>query len=103
MSIKALTRDNFYSGVYAYAIVEEVILGLATVRLVKGGARLTSLPVIGGQVLIGDKVIVDYSSNIPPVVRPIDEHPYYDEEEFEFALALPVPVDDEPLEEKLVE
>lgn len=94
-SVKEIIRGNFYGGLYVYAIVEEINLGLATVRLCKGGARLTQLPVIGGQVLVGERVIVDYSSNVPPVVRPIEEHPPYDDEIFDIAPMLPLWQDEE--------
>lgn len=53
-----------------YATVEDLIFGRATVRISEHGARLTGLSVVGGFVEVGDQVIVDYSSGVPPVVRP---------------------------------
>lgn len=70
-------RQTQKSGVYLPATVEEVNLGYATVRLSTDGARLTNLPVMGGMVVPGEKVIVDYSGGTPPLVRPVTT-PYED-------------------------
>jgi hypothetical protein len=59
------------------AVVEDISLGYATVRLANRGARLTGLPVLGGAVVVGESVIVDYSGGTPPLVRPITT-PYID-------------------------
>jgi hypothetical protein len=48
-------------------------MGFATVRLATKGARLTNLPVVGGEVAVGQRVAIDYSAGVPPVVRPIAE------------------------------
>jgi hypothetical protein len=53
-----------------YAKVEAVEIGLATVRLAESGTRLTNLSIIGGEINVGETVIIDYSSGTPPVVRP---------------------------------
>lgn len=64
-------RQSQKSGVYVYADVEDINLGYATVRLANNGTRMTNLPVLGGAVTIGERVIIDYSSGVPPLVRPI--------------------------------
>ena len=71
-------RQTHKSGVYVNAVVEEVHHGYATVRLASSGARMTGLSVLGGAVIDGDQVIVDYSAGTPPVVRPITT-PYEDD------------------------
>ena len=68
MSIKAIIRRTVDGGAYTYGIVESYILGLATVRLAEGGARLTGIPVTSN-VRAGDVVIVDYTSDVPSVRR----------------------------------
>jgi hypothetical protein len=60
-----------------WAYVESYALGYATVRLAQGGARLTNLAVLGAMVKPGDLVIVDYSTGIKPVVRPVSTKPVY--------------------------
>ena len=72
-------RQTQKSGAYANAVVEEISLGYATVRLAKNGARLTRLPVLGGAVSEGENVIVDWSAGVPPLVRPITT-PYPEDE-----------------------
>ncbi len=55
-----------------YATVDEVSpFGTATVRLATNGARLTNLPVHGQTVVAGQRVVVDYSSEGKPYVRPL--------------------------------
>jgi hypothetical protein len=71
-------RQTQKSGVYIYAVVEGISLGYATVRFANGGARMTNLPVLGGAVMVGEKVVVDYSGGVPPLVRPITT-PWEDE------------------------
>lgn len=71
MTLRRLVRNIHQKGSQVYAVVEEINLGFATVRIADRGARLTSLPVVGGTVTIGQRVIVDYSAGTPPVVRPI--------------------------------
>jgi len=75
-------RQTHKSGAYIKAVVEDVTLGYATVRLANNGARLTRLPILGGAVSVGENVIVDYSAGIPPLVRPITT-PWVDELELE--------------------
>lgn len=72
-NLRRQSRNIHQKGAYVYATVEDVILGLATVRLTGGGARLTNLPVVGGAVYNGQRVAIDYSAGVPPVVRPISE------------------------------
>jgi len=60
-------RRTKTSGAKVYATVEEVNMGLATVRV--GGQRLTNLPVHGILPTAGDTVVVDYSSEGKPYVR----------------------------------
>jgi hypothetical protein len=67
------TRNIHQKGAYIYATVEDIKLGFATVRLSTNGARMTNLPVVGGPVLTGQRVAVDYSAGVPPVVRPVAE------------------------------
>lgn len=71
--LRRRVRQTHRSGVYTYAVVESVILGYATVRLAGSGARMTSLPVIGKAVAVGDTVVVDSSAGGRPVVRPTRE------------------------------
>lgn len=60
-------RRTKTSGAKIYATVEEVNMGLATVRI--GGQRLTNLPVHGVLPSLGDTVVVDYSGEGRPYVR----------------------------------
>lgn len=69
--IKRQVRQAHQSGVFVYATVEELNLGLATVRLISTGARLTNLPVIGGEIVKGQRVIIDYASGTSPRVRAV--------------------------------
>jgi hypothetical protein len=72
MSLRRTVRQTHRSGKNVYAVVEDIRFGYATVRLGSAiGPRLTSLPVLGGAVAIGETVIVDYSSGTPPAVRPV--------------------------------
>jgi hypothetical protein len=70
MSIRRTVRQAIKSGSSMYATVEAYRLGRATVRLQDSGARLTNLSTIGGEVEPGQRVIVDYSAGITPIVRP---------------------------------
>ena len=54
-----------------YAWVEEYNMGHATVRLANKGSRMTNLPVHTATVAPGDRVIVDYSAEGQPYVRPL--------------------------------
>lgn len=58
-------------GAKMYATVEHVVYGYATVRLASNGARLTNVAVLGADVAIGDRVVVDYSAEGKPYVRPL--------------------------------
>jgi len=71
MSIRRTVRKALESGTTMYAKVEEVNLGLATVRLGGTGRRMTNLSTVGGQVQKDDTVIVDWSAGINPIVRPL--------------------------------
>jgi hypothetical protein len=77
MSIRRTIRKALQTGTTMYAKVEETNLGLATVLLGGTGARMTNLSTVGGPVVIGDTVIVDWSAGINPIVRPlfIEEDP----------------------------
>jgi len=70
MSLRRTVRQAIKAGTTMYATVESYHLGLATVRLHENGARLTNLSTIGGEVEIGQTVIVDYSAGVNPIVRP---------------------------------
>ena len=67
--LRGRVRRTKTSGSKIYATVESVSLGEATVRLARNGARLTNLPVHGVLPRVGDRVIVDYSSEGKPYVR----------------------------------
>lgn len=100
MSLRRQVRQTHHSGSWAYAIVLEIGLGYATVALTNGGAQLSNLPVTGGAIAAGDRVIIDYSAGVIPTVRPLAVLP---EEELPIELATVVPekeelpVDEEPL------
>lgn len=76
--LRESVRKTIDTGAATWAVVESFQLGLATVRLTNNGARLTNLNVMGGNVNIGDLVIVDYSAGVKPIVRP----PLYAKEEY---------------------
>lgn len=69
--IRSPVRRTLTRGSIVHATVEQFQLGLATVRLATNGARLTNLSTIGGEVAVGDGVLVDYSAGIKPIVRPL--------------------------------
>lgn len=69
MDLRSKVIRSHRSGASVYAVVEEVHMGLATVRLSSSGSRLTSLSVIGNPVVPGQTVQIDYSTGVPPVVR----------------------------------
>jgi len=71
MSIRRTVRKALESGTTMYAKVEEVNLGLATVRLGGTGRRMSNLSTVGGEVQKNDTVIVDWSAGINPIVRPL--------------------------------
>lgn len=71
MRTRSLIKDTASRGATVLATVESVALGHATVRLVRNGARLTNLPVLGSTIKPADKVIVDYSGEGRPIVRPL--------------------------------
>jgi len=58
-----------------YATVEEYNRGHATVRLTNHGSRMTNLPVHTATVEEGERVIVDYSAEGQPYVRPLTALP----------------------------
>jgi hypothetical protein len=45
-------------------------MGKATVRLAANGARITNCQILGADVAVGEKVVLDYSAEGAPVVRP---------------------------------
>jgi hypothetical protein len=67
--LRTPVRRTGSGGAKQYATVEAVALGRATVRLSRGGRRLTNLPIHGMLPTAGDTVIVDYSSGDPYVRR----------------------------------
>jgi hypothetical protein len=75
MAGQPLMREQFrrtiQRGTVVYATVEEYHGGLATVRLTGGGNRLTNLSTLGATVTVGERVTVDYSQGITPIVRPL--------------------------------
>jgi len=68
MNIKPVIRVSVTGGAYTYGVIESYALGLATVRLATGGARLTSIP-ITSFVRAGLEVIIDYTNDVPSVRR----------------------------------
>lgn len=69
--LRRSVRQQQTGGGWIYATVEESVYGYATVRLATNGARMTNLPVLTARVSEGEKVIVDYSAEGQPYVRPI--------------------------------
>lgn len=82
MTLRRSIRKAIQRGGTVHATVEAYHLGYATVRLADKGARLTNLSTQGAVVKAGDKVIVDYSAGVRPVVRPLFI-PEYEPEELE--------------------
>ena len=70
-TLRRPVRLTVERGAKMYATVEHVIYGHATVRFANNGARMTSLPIIGADVNAGDQVVVDYSAEGTPYVRPL--------------------------------
>lgn len=66
-------RDATRKGNSVKGVVESTESGLATIRLVEGGARLSNLSTLGGDVAVGDEVVVSYRSGIAPVVESVSE------------------------------
>lgn len=66
MRMKSAIQRSVVGGSFTYGVVEAYSLGLATIRLVEGGARLTSLPV-ASYVSAGLRIIVDYINDVPLV------------------------------------
>jgi hypothetical protein len=73
-------RQQQTSGGWIYATVEEFVDGFATVRLASKGARMTMLPVHTSSVEPGERVVVDYSAEGQPYVRPLTALPTEDVE-----------------------
>lgn len=70
-SLRKAVLNNAVRGAKLYAIVEECHYGRATVRLAEDGARLSNLVVYGASVSPGETVIIDYSAEGVPSVRPL--------------------------------
>jgi len=68
MTMKRTIRETSTGGSFTYGVVESYILGLATVRVAKGGARFTSIPVTFNM-LAGSTVIIDHTNDVPSVRR----------------------------------
>lgn len=71
MKLARTVRNTARFGSLVYAVVEGVSLGLATVRLVGRGNRLTNLPVVGSPVVVGQNAVVEMATEGHPFVRPI--------------------------------
>ena len=86
-SLSQAIMDKVRKGTWQYAVLEDLKVGLATIRLGKkgNGPRMTNLNIIGNPE-VGDVVIVDYSTSRPyvrhiytePVVL-LDEMPFPEE------------------------
>ena len=68
MRMKSTIQRSVVGGAFTYGVIETYALGLATVRLAKGGARLTSIPVTT-YIREGDIVMVDYTNDVPSARR----------------------------------
>ncbi len=68
MRMKPAIQRSIVGCSFTYGVVESYDLGLATVRLAEGGARLTSIPVTS-YVEVGAVVIVDYTNDVPSTRR----------------------------------
>lgn len=79
MTLQRNVRQAHKSAGTVFATVEDMTFGYATVRLVANGARLRHLQVIGKKPEVGDLVIVDYASGVPPKVRPPYNYPQVEE------------------------
>lgn len=66
MNLRYLVRQAIKAGTAEYANVESIALGTATVRLVGNGTRLTNLPYFG-DIAVGDKVVVNRTTDAPYV------------------------------------
>lgn len=69
--LRKSVRQSHRSGSKVFATVEEVHMGMATVILSGPGSRITGLSVVGSPVSPGQRVMIDYSTGTPPVVRAI--------------------------------
>lgn len=100
MNLRELTRRTATGGATVFATVLETALGRASVQLVDGGSKLSNLPVVGRAVKPGQRVVVDYSAEGTPTVRPltIDVDYYAEDDELEEAERIIPP---EPVEEVL--
>jgi hypothetical protein len=68
-NFRKAVRRAIQAGSEVYAIVLEVYMNRATVRIEHTNQRLTGLMILGGDVRVGDRVIVDYSHGTPPFIR----------------------------------
>lgn len=57
------------AGNYVYATLEALTLSRATVVITGSNQRMTNLEVMSSDLVIGEQVVVDYSSGTPPFVR----------------------------------
>lgn len=71
MNLRRTFRKAIKSATYGLATVETYRNGFCTVRMAVSGQRLVNLSVAGGDVQVGQKVIVDWSAGVPPYVHPI--------------------------------
>jgi hypothetical protein len=57
------------AGNFVYGVLEAITRGRAAVLITGSSQRLTGLEILSDNLHIGDRVIVDYSSGVPPFVR----------------------------------
>jgi len=69
LDVRKYTRGKILSGNEVYATVIDVYQNMATVQVLHSRSQLVGLSIIGGNVSIGDIVIVDYSHGTPPFIR----------------------------------
>jgi len=68
--LRRTIRKTHQSGAWVYATLEAIANGYAAARLATNGARVSNIPVTSPELQVGDLVILDYSSGIPPVIIP---------------------------------
>jgi len=67
------------AGNYIYATLEALNLSRATVVITGSKQRLTNLEVMSSFLIVGERVIVDYSGGSPPFVRGTGTEIIYEE------------------------
>jgi len=74
MSLRRMVRSTLTSGSQVLATVESYADGFATVRLAGSGSRLSNLPATN-RLTPGQNVVIDYSAEGVPLVRPLSIAP----------------------------